>query len=116
VARGGGAARPRRGASALDVTRAFLDSYLAVSCGQAPPRALRRASANLRGSFERNPPHISARVGECDPRIISVRVQPAAPGRAVAVATVADGESEYAVTLALARKPNGWLVTGVGAS
>lgn len=110
------AARKLGGGGPLAAARAFLYSYLEVSYGQASPRALRGASANLRAGFERNPPHVIAPVTGREARVVKLRVQAAAPGRSVAVATVSDGESEYAVMLRLVRNPRGWLVTGVGPS
>ena len=109
-----GRARPRPSAHAAAL--AFIDSYLAVTYGQAPPEALRAASAALTSRYVQTPPHVTADVATRDPRLISLRLEAAAAKRQAAVAAVSDGQLSYLVTFTLQRQSNGWRVVDVSGS
>jgi len=108
--------RARRRPSARVAALAFIASYLAVTYGQAPPEALRAASAAVRARFVHAPPHVSADVVARDPRVISLRLEAAGAKRQAAVAAVSDGQLSYLVTFALERQSHVWRVVDVAGS
>jgi hypothetical protein len=59
---------------------------------------------------------VSPEVAARDPRVVSLHMDAAHARSEVAVATVDDGALLYALTVALAHRERGWVVTSVGPS
>ena len=96
-------------AAAIDPGRAFIESYLSFSYGQARRRAIRAADPALVRTFadQRLPPAQAKR----HPRVVALRVAAFSAGVARATAVVADGRVRYPLVFFLERRPGGWLVT-----
>jgi hypothetical protein len=111
-----GRVRRSIGASPDAAAREFLDSYLAVSYGHAPPRVLRPATAAPRTRFTRFPIHVSAAAAGRSPRVVTLHVRHADAGRAAEVPMVDDGRLTYPVTFELRHEGHRWLVTTLTAN
>ena len=114
-----GSHSPRARPVAQDAERAalrFIDGYLAVSYGHASAGAIAGATRAVRERLRFVGAHVSPEVASRDPRVVNLHVDAARPGYKVAVATVDDGALLYAITVVLARRQRGWVVTSVGPS
>ncbi len=96
------------------VSRRFVVAYAAFVYGRLAAADLPDLSPALRRQIDALHPRPAAAVlAAADPRLASLRLAPARPGRARALAVIADGPAVYAIALALRRRPSGWTITGL---
>jgi hypothetical protein len=107
-----------RTASAADVAaseraaRAFLAGYLPFTYGHAVH--LRAATAALRHTLRSHPPRVPRAERRRHPRVVALQTDGVSRELAQLTALVDDGARRYTVTLELAHRGTGWLVTGLG--
>ena len=107
-----------RAASARDVAagkraaRAFLAGYLPYTYGRAG--RITAASGQLLRTLRSQPPRVPAAERHRHPRVLALQSDGVSRARAEVSALVADGARRYTVTLELARRRAGWIVTSLG--
>jgi hypothetical protein len=101
-------------ADAREVGGRFLRGYVAFLYGRAAVDELDGASTNLRRALRRARVRVPPARAERRPAIAGVRAIARAPGVALVIASVTDGDlAAYAIAATLERRAGRWLVTGL---
>jgi hypothetical protein len=112
----GGAAPPAASdPGPLEVSRTFVDAYVAFIYGRLAAARLPRVSPRVRRQAGRQHPSPDPAVlAAADPRLRGIRLTRRGPRAARAAAVIEDGTAVYEVWLVLRRLPDGWTITGLG--
>lgn len=112
---GGAPTRAAGGQAARTAARAFLNSYLQISYGNAPPEQLRSASRALRDRLRTQRARVPPGVRDRTPRIVALGLKADRDGRVRAIATVDDGDlAPYPLIATLERRDQRWVAVSVG--
>jgi hypothetical protein len=108
--------RPTHLIAAREAVREFLPEYLRVIYGKpgADPRRIERIGPDFRNELLYNPARVPGTYPETNPRLGTISVSEHGPDRAQANVPIDNGSGFFALTLELARTPDGWLVVGTG--
>jgi hypothetical protein len=104
---------PAEIAAAKRTARRFLTGYLAFSYDRAPASATGDIGQALERELAEHPPRVSARERARHPRVKLLQSEGVSPTAASLLALVDDGARSYTLTLELAHRAAGWIVTGV---
>jgi hypothetical protein len=104
---------PAEIAAAKRTARRFLTGYLAFSYDRAPASAIGDIGQALERELAEHPPRVSARERARHPRVKLLQSDGVSPTAASLLALVDDGARRYTLTLELAHRAAGWIVTGV---
>jgi hypothetical protein len=106
------AASPADVAAGKRAARAFLAGYLPYTYGHAV--RLRAAAAALRRTLRSQPPRVPAAERRRHARVVALQSDGVSRRHASVTALVDDGARRYSVTLELAHRSAGWIVTSLG--
>jgi hypothetical protein len=106
--------RPADAAAATASARRFLDGYLPCLYGQTPVDHVKDATAGFLRGLQRERRMVPPGITALHPHLVAIHVSPQAPGQAVGIALVSDGEVvHYPIRLLLAETGKRWLVGGL---
>ena len=105
-------AAPPGSAGAQDAARLFLRGYLPWLYGQAPLRAITRATSGLLADLKAHPPRIPPTMQALRPKVAAIALQRRDHGWQ-ALPNISDGHETYELVLTIVQERGRWLVSNV---
>jgi len=105
-------ALPPGSAGAQDAARLFLRGYLPWLYGQAPLRAITRATSGLLADLKAHPPRIPPTMQALRPKVAAIALQRHGHGWQE-LPNISDGHETYELVLTIAHTGGRWLVNNV---